>query len=388
MEPSLRLKSLPPYPFAEIDKKKKKAIQEGKDIISFGVGDPDLPTPPHIVRAAQSAIANPKHHQYPFGAGLPDFRKAVAGWYQKRFGVNLDADIEIHSCIGSKDGLSHLHFALVNPGEPVLIPSPGYPVYNTSTIFTDGEPFFLPLKKENRFLPDLNSIPEKVLAKAKILFLNSPNNPTASVMDERVFKNAIELAKKFGFIIAHDAAYSEIYFESAPISFLSVEGAKDIGIEFHSCSKTYNMTGWRVGWFCGNAKIVAALGRVKDNFDSGVFEAIQMAAVAALTGPENCVEEMRTIYRERRDILVAGLKKLGWNLELPQATFYVWAEAPKGCTSSQTIEKLIEESSIIATPGTAFGKEGEGYIRFALTTPKERIQTALERLAKIRWEHE
>ena len=385
MKLSKKLEKLPPYPFVEIDKKKKKAIAEGKDIISFGVGDPDLPTPKHIIEAAQKALANPKHHQYPFGAGLKDFRNAVQGWYKKRFNVDLDPETEIHSCIGSKDGLSHLHFAFINPGDTLLIPSPGYPVYKTSTIFTDGEPYFLPLKKENKFLPDLNSIPEKVLSKTKILFINSPNNPTSSVADAAYFKGAIALAKKYGFMIAHDAAYSEIYFEEPPISFLEVEGAKEVGVEFHSCSKTYNMTGWRIGWFCGNSKLVSAIGKVKDNFDSGVFEAIQMAAVAALTSPQNCVEEMRSIYKERRDILISGLKKLGWNVEAPKATFYVWAEVPKGYTSSQVVEKLIEEASIVITPGPAFGDEAEGFVRFALTTPKERIQTALDRLFKLRW---
>ena len=385
MEISQRLKSLPPYPFAEIDKKKKKAILEGKDMISFGVGDPDIPTPSHIIQAAKAALENPKHHQYPFGAGLSQFRKAVAGWYLKRFGVRLDSETEIHSCIGSKDGLSHLHFAFINSGDTVLIPSPGYPVYNASTIFTDGNPFFLPLKKENHFLPDLNKIPEKVLSKAKILFLNSPNNPTAAIAGLSYFKQAVALAEKYGFIIAHDAAYSEIYYDQPPISFLSVPGAKEVGLEFHSCSKTYNMTGWRIGWFCGNANLVSAVGKVKDNFDSGVFEAIQIAGAAALEESQNCVEEMRKVYKERRDLFVPALKKLGWSLDTPQATFYVWAEVPKGTTSAQTVEKLIEEASLIATPGTAFGKEGEGYIRFALTSPKERIQTAIERLSKIRW---
>ncbi|MBI3012453.1 MAG: LL-diaminopimelate aminotransferase [Elusimicrobia bacterium] len=385
MKLSTRLQSLPPYPFAEIDRKKKKAVSEGRDIISLGVGDPDLPTPQHIVEAGKKGLENPKCHQYPFGAGTEDFRNAVADWYRKRFQVALDPTREIHACIGSKDGLSHLHFALINAGDTVLIPSPGYPVYNTSTIFTDGSPFFLPLRKENRFLPDLDSIPEKVLSKSKLLFLNSPNNPTASVADASYFEKAVALAKKYGFLIAHDAAYSEIYFEQPPISFLSVPGAKEVGVEFHSCSKTYNMTGWRVGWFCGNADLVSAVGRVKDNFDSGVFEAVQRAAISALSGDQICVSEMRKVYRERRDVLVPGLKKLGWNVETPQATFYVWAESPKGFSSAQTIEKLIEEASLIATPGTAFGKEGEGYIRFALTTPKEKIQVALDRLSKIRW---
>lgn len=382
---SKRLQSLPPYPFAEIDRKKKKAIDEGKDVISFGVGDPDLPTPKHIIEAGQKAMANPKHHQYPFGAGLLEFRNAVARWYDKRFRVKLNPATEIHAAIGSKDALSHFHFAFVNPGDVVLIPNPGYPVYNTGTIFTDGEPYFLPLKKEHNFLPDLDSIPEKVLSKSKILFLNSPNNPTSSVADEKYFRKAVSLAQKYGFIIAHDAAYSEIYFEKPPISFLSVSGAKEVGIEFHSCSKTYNMTGWRIGWFCGNAEIVSALGKAKDNFDSGVFEAIQIAGATALSGSQDCVENMRKIYKERRDLLVSGLQKLGWKVNKPEASFYVWAEAPQGYTSAQVVEKLIDETSIVITPGNAFGEYGEGYVRFALTVPKERIEIALDRLSKILW---
>jgi LL-diaminopimelate aminotransferase len=382
---SKRLQALPPYPFAEIDRKKKKAIAEGKDIISLGVGDPDLPTPKHIVEAGQKAMADPKRHQYPFGAGLLEFRRAVAQWYSQRFGVQLDPASEVHASLGSKDGLSHFHFAFVNAGDAVLIPNPGYPVYNTGTIFTDGEPVFLPLKKENGFLPDLDAVPEKTLSRAKILFLNSPNNPTASVMDAAYFAKIIALAQKHKFIVAHDAAYSEIYYGEPPISFLSVPGAKEVGVEFHSCSKTYNMTGWRIGWVCGNANVVAALGKVKDNFDSGVFEAIQMAGIAALTGSQSCVEDMRKIYKERRDLLVPALQKLGWTVNNPEASFYVWAENPKGYTSAQVVEKLIDEASLVCTPGTAFGKHGEGYVRFALTVPKDRIQVAVERLAKVKW---
>ena len=382
---SRRLLKLPPYPFAEIDRKKKQAIAEGKDIISLGVGDPDLPTPKHIVAAAQKALENPKFHHYPFEQGLSDFRAAVAGWYGTRFGVSLDPQNQVRPSIGSKDGIAHSHFALVNAGDVVLIPSPGYPVYATSTVFTDGKPYLLPLKEKNKFLPDLEAVPKSILSKARIFFLNSPNNPTAAVADEAYFERVIYLAKKHGFIVAHDAAYSEIYFERAPVSFLSLPGAMDVGVEFHTCSKTYNMTGWRVGWFCGNADIVQAIGKVKDNFDSGVFEAVQMAAVAALTGPQDCVQEMRGVYRERRDVLCAGLRGLGWQFKVPEASFYVWSKTPGGLTSAQTVEKLIAEASIVAVPGSAFGKHGEGFVRFALTVPKERIQAAVERLSKILW---
>lgn len=382
---SKRLQAVPPYPFAEFDKKKRKAIAEGKDVISLGVGDPDLPTPAHIVKAGCEALADAKNHQYPFGQGLMEFRKAIAEWYQNRFGVRLNPETEIHSALGSKDALSHFHLAFVNPGDIVLVPDPGYPVYNIGTIFTDGESYFLPLRKENNFLPDLDAIPESVLSKAKILFLNFPNNPTSAVADKNYFEKVISLAKKYGFIVAHDAAYSEIYFEEPPLSFLSVPGAKEVGVEFHSCSKTYNMTGWRIGWFCGNAEMVAALGKVKDNFDSGVFQAIQIAAASALTGPQDCVAEMRKIYRERKEILVPGLRKLGWSVVDPKATFYVWAEVPKGYTSMTCAEKMLEEAHVVSIPGTGFGKHGEGYLRFAFTVSKEKIQLALERISKINW---
>ncbi len=382
---SKRLSKLPPYPFAEIDRKKKKAIADGKDIISLGVGDPDQPTPKHIVEAGQRAMENPKFHHYPFDAGLIEFRKAVSDFYKSRFNVTIHPDSEIRMCIGSKDGISHAHFALLDAGDVVLMPDPGYPVYNTSTIFADGESYPMPLLEQNKYLPDFDAIPESILKRAKILFLNSPSNPTSAVADEAHFSKAIALAKKYGFVILHDAAYSEIYYEKPPISFLSVPGAMEVGVEYHSLSKTYNMTGWRLGWFCGNADIVKALGKTKENFDSGAFEAIQMAGVAALSGSQKCVEDLRAMYKERRDVLCAGLKNLAWKFHVPEASFYVWVKTPKGYSSAQTIEKLIEEASLIAVPGSGLGKHGEGYIRFALTVPVEKIRIALERLSKLNW---
>ncbi|OGR86144.1 MAG: LL-diaminopimelate aminotransferase [Elusimicrobia bacterium RIFCSPLOWO2_01_FULL_60_11] len=385
VEFSRRLAKLPPYPFAEINRKKKQAIAEGKDVISFGVGDPDQPTPGHIVKAAQAALENPKYHHYPFDAGLSEFRKAVSQWYASRFNVTLDPDTQVRACIGSKDGLSHAHFALLDPGDVALMPDPGYPVYATSTIFAGGKPYALPLKEKNDFLPDLEAVPKAVLQKTKILFLNSPGNPTSAVADGAFFEKAVRMAKKYNFVILHDAAYSEIYFENPPISFLSVPGAADVGVEYHSLSKTYNMTGWRIGWYCGNASIVGVLGSTKENFDSGVFEAVQIAGVSALTSPQDCVRDMRKLYKERRDLLCDGLKNLGWKFRLPEASFYIWVQTPKGYTSNKTVEKLIDDASLMTIPGSALGKHGEGYIRFALTVPKERIQAALSRLAKIRW---
>ncbi len=380
-----KLKKLPPYLFIEIDRKKKAAIEKGADIISLGVGDPDLPTPEHIIKSMQQAVTKPANHQYPFGAGLLSFRKAVADWYKGRFNVDLNPDNEICALIGSKEGIGHMHLAFINPGDVVLIPEPGYPVYNTGTIFTDGVPYFMPLLEKNNYLPDLDAIPADVLKKAKIIFVNYPNNPTAAVAPKEFYVKLIEFAKKNNIIVAADAAYSEIYYGEKPVSFLEIPGAKEVGVEFHSLSKTYNMTGWRIGWVCGNKDIVAGIAKVKDNYDSGAFQAIQEAAITALSSSQECVEEARKIYKERRDALAEGLKKLGWDVKTPQASFYVWAKAPNGYKSSDVVGKLLDEAAIVCTPGNGMGPSGEGYVRFALTVGVPRIKEALERIAKIKW---
>ena len=382
-----KLQKLPPYLFIEIDRKKKEAIDRGADIISLGVGDPDMPTPEHIVKSAQKALENPKNHQYPFGSGMFSFRKAVADWYKARFNVALNPENEVCALIGSKEGIGHMHLAFVNPGDVVLIPEPGYPVYNTGTIFTDGQPYFMPLLEKNGFLPDLNVIPEDVAKKAKIIFVNYPNNPTAAIAPKEFYIKLVNFAKKYNIIVAHDSAYSEIYYDEKekPMSFLEVEGAKEVGVEFHSLSKTYNMTGWRIGCVCGNKDIVAAIAKVKDNYDSGCFQAIQEAAITALTSSQDCVEKARKIYKERRDALCDGLKKLGWDITKPKASFYVWAKIPQGYKSSEVVSKLLDECAIVSTPGNGMGKSGEGYVRFALTVSVERIKEAIDRISKIKW---
>jgi len=381
-----KLKKLPPYLFIEIDRKKNEAIKRGADIISLGVGDPDLPTPSHIIKSIQEAVTKPANHQYPFGMGLLSYRKAVVKWYKRRFNVELSAD-EVCALIGSKEGIGHIHLGFINPGDIVLIPEPGYPVYNTGTIFTDGIPYFMPLLEKNAFLPDLDLIPADILKKAKLVFVNYPNNPTAAVATKEFYMKLIEFAEKNDIIVASDAAYSEIYYDEneKPCSFLEFPGAKEVGVEFHSLSKTYNMTGWRIGWVCGNKDIVACVARVKDNYDSGVFQAVQEAAVTALLSSQDCVEDARKIYEERRNILVEGLRKLGWEVNLPKASFYAWAKVPRGYTSSQTVSKLLEEAAIVCTPGNGMGKSGEGYVRFALTVNSHRIKEALERISKIKW---
>src|SRR3989339_50255 len=383
---SEKLKKLPPYLFIEIDKKKKAAIEKGVDIISLGVGDPDLPTPRHIIDSMKEAVEKPKYHQYPFGAGLIEFRKAISDWYKQRFNVNLNPQNEIHSLIGSKEGIGHIHLAFINSGDIVLIPEPGYPVYNCGTIFSDGISHFMPLTEKNNFLPDLDKIPEKIAKKSKMMFINYPNNPTSAVADGEFYEKVIKFAKKYNIIVCSDAAYSEMYYDNKkPMSFLEVKGAKDVGVEFHSVSKTYNMTGWRLGWICGNADIVAGLGKVKDNYDSGVFGAIQEAGITALTSSQSCVEEMRKTYQKRRDIFINELNKIGWSVNKPQATFYVWAKVPKGYKSSKVVGKLLDEVGIVCTPGNGFGPSGEGYIRFALTVPEARLKQAVERISKIKW---
>lgn len=382
-----KLKKLPPYLFVEIDRKKKEAIARGADIISLGVGDPDLPTPEHIIKAGQEALAKPGNHQYPFGAGMAAYRKAVAQWFKKRFSVELNPENEICALIGSKEGIGHMHLGFVDPGDIVLIPEPGYPVYNTGTIFTDGVPFFMPLLEKNGFLPDLDALPPEVLKKAKIIFVNYPNNPTAATATKEFYAKLVDFAKKNGIIVAADAAYSEIYYDEndKPLSFLEIPGAKEVGVEFHSLSKTYNMTGWRIGWVCGNKDIVKAIAMVKDNYDSGAFQAVQEAAVTALSASQECIAQNRKIYKERRDALVEGLRKLGWEVNLPKASFYVWAKTPQGYTSAQVIGKLLDEAAIVCTPGNGMGQSGEGYVRFALTVGAPRIKEAVERISKIKW---
>jgi len=380
-----KLKKLPPYLFIEIDKKKKEAIACGADIISLGVGDPDMPTPKHIIKSMRKAVKNPANHQYPFGAGLLSFRKAVAGWYKERFNADVNPENEVCALIGSKEGIGHLHLGFVNPGDVVLIPEPGYPVYNTGTIFTDGVPYFMPLLEKNGYLPDLKSIPEEIAKKAKIIFVNYPNNPTAAVATKEFYVELITFAKKYNIIVAADAAYSEIYYEEKPISFLEIPGAKEVGVEFHSLSKTYNMTGWRIAWVAGNKDVVAGVAKVKDNYDSGVFQAVQEAAITALTSSQQCVQDARKVYKERRDALVGGLQQLGWDVKPPKATFYVWAKIPKNYTSAQVVSKLLDEAAIVCTPGNGMGVSGEGYVRFALTVNVPRIKEAVERIAKIQW---
>lgn len=376
-----RLKRLPPYLFAEIDRMKSEAAKTGLDIISFGIGDPDLPTPSHIIEALEKGAQNPANHQYPSYEGMLTFRQAVADWYMQRFGVDLDPEREVLSLIGSKEGIAHISLAFINPGDVAIIPDPAYPVYHAGSVFAGGETVSMPLEAENDFLPDLEDLKRSVLQRARLLFLNYPNNPTAAVATEDFFSQAVEFAREHEIILAHDAAYSEMYFDGVQTrSIMQTPGAKDVAVEFHSVSKTYNMTGWRIGFVVGNAEVLAGLGAVKTNIDSGAFQAVQEAAIAALTGDQSCVEEMRSTYEKRRNILIEGLQSLGLEANKPSATFYVWFPVPEKYSSIDFTAHLLKETGVVVTPGNGFGEAGEGFVRMTLTQTEERIREALERI--------
>ena len=381
-----RIKTLPPYLFAAIDEMKQKAMARGVDIINLGIGDPDLPTPAPIIERLKQAAADPKNHQYPSYEGLLSFRQAVASWYQRRFGVTLDPVSEVLGLIGSKEGIGHVPLAFVDPGDIVLVPSPGYPVFPVGTTFAGGIPHLMPLLKQNGFLPELDAIPQDVARRAKLMFLNSPNNPTSAVAGKEFFKRVVAFSLEHQIIVCHDAAYSEIYYDGRrPPSFLEVEGAKDVGIEFHSLSKTFNMTGWRIGFAVGNKQILAGLGKVKSNLDSGIFQAVQEAGITAIQSDDQLTDGLRKLYQERRDVLVPGLNRLGLAVDMPPAAFYVWIAVPKGYSSTAFTAHLLEKAGIVTTPGNGFGTAGEGYIRMTLTTPKERLAEVVERIKKAGW---
>lgn len=374
-----RVEFLPPYLFAELDRKVEQRRATGVDVISLGVGDPDLPTPRHIVEALQEAAEDPTTHRYPSYYGLPALRRAVADWYKRRFGVDLDPDTQVQPLIGSKEGIAHLAWAFVDPGDEVLVPDPGYPVYEIGTRLAGGRPVPLPHTAERGFLPDLASAP--VGPSTRLLWLGFPSNPTAAVAEPPVLEEAVDLAGKHGLLLAHDAAYSEITFDGfeAP-SVLQVLGAEDVAVEFGSASKTFNMTGWRVGWAVGNAEAIRALATVKTNIDSGIFNAVQRAAVAALTGPLDHLAEVRETYRRRRDLVVESLNALGWDLKPPLGSFYVWFPARDGMSSEEFCGMLLDRAGVVVAPGAGYGSQGEGWARISLTVPDDRLEEAMARL--------
>ncbi len=385
LEESERLKSLPPYLFFEIDRAKRRSLEKGVKVIDFGVGDPDQPTPSFIVSAMLKASKDPANHHYPLDRGNALFRQAVCVWLKKRFGLVFSSDTEILPLIGSKEGIAHLPLAFVNPGDMALVPDPCYPPYKSGTIFAGGVPYLMPLKEENGFLPEFEKIPADILKRAKIIFVNYPNNPTGAVAPRSFYEKLVRWAAEHKILIASDLAYSEVYFgKDKPLSIFEIPGAKDVAIEFHSLSKTCNMTGWRVGFAAGRPEVISALLRVKSNIDSGVFTAIQKTAIEALKNSFGFSKKTNILYRKRRDLLVAGLKELGFPVKPNQATFYVFTRLPKNQKDSTLFCKnLLEAAGIVATPGVGFGAAGETYVRFTLTVREPEIHEALGRMKKV-----
>jgi LL-diaminopimelate aminotransferase len=379
-----RLQKLPPYLFAEIDKKKKAALAAGRDVINLGVGDPDRPTPAPIIRSLQRHVENPAYHQYALDQGAPELRRSIAAFCAARYGLELDPDSEILPLIGSKEGLAHFPLAVLNPGEISLVPDPCYPVYRSSSLFAGADVYTMPLEPSRGFRPDLDSIPADVFARTRLMFLNYPNNPTGAEADRAFFERVVERARAHDFVIAQDAAYNEIYFENAAPSLLQVAGAREIAVEFHSLSKTFNMTGWRVGFAIGGAPMIAALGQVKANVDSGIFTAIQMAAQTALDQYATLTPPIRALYKQRRDAFLAALGRIGWDVAAPPATFYVWIACPRGFTSTELCARLLDEADVVTTPGLGFGRTADGYIRAALTVETPRLVEAVERIGKLK----
>jgi LL-diaminopimelate aminotransferase len=379
---SKRVENLPPYLFVQISKKIAAKKARGEEVISFGIGDPDIPTPDHIIDRVCEAARDPTNHRYPETEGLPELRRAIADWYKKRFDVKLDPEKEVLPLLGAKEGIAHIALCFIDAGDVALVPDPGYPVYSIGTSLAGGTPYYMPINENNDFLPELNNIPAEVLKKSRLLWLNYPNNPTGAVAELTYFKKAIEFARKNNILICHDGPYTEVAFDSyKPCSYMQAEGAREVGIEFHSLSKSYNMTGWRIGMAVGNEQMIDALRRIKSNLDSGIPQAIQCAAITALTGPQDCIDEHNRIYQKRRDRVVQALNKLSIAARPPRASLYVWARVPSGYTSMEFADDLLEQVGIVVTPGTGYGPNGEGYIRLSLTISDKMLDRGLERLA-------
>ncbi len=377
-----RLDLVPPYLFAELERKVEEKRRDGVDVISLGIGDPDLPTPAPVIRALQDAAADPTTHQYPTNRGLEPFRAAVAAFYRDRFGVDIDAATEVVPVLGGKEGVAHVAFACLDPGDIALAPEPGYPPYTSGPLFAGAEMHYLPLLAEQAFMPDLDGVPADVAARANLLFLNYPNNPTGAVVAPGAFERAVEYARVNDLIVVHDNAYSEVAFDGyEPPSFLATDGAKEVGVEIFSLSKGWNMTGWRVGWMAGNAEVVEQFRRLKTNLDSGMFDALQLAGVAALTEARGFPAEMSEIYQRRRDLMIDALADIGLPADPPRATPYIWVRVPDGHTSETFTELVLEEAGVVVSPGPSFGPSGEGYVRISLTVADERLEEAASRIA-------
>ncbi len=383
MKFSKRVESLPPYLFVQISKKIAARRARGEEVISFGIGDPDIPTPPHIIEELVRAAHDPANHRYPESEGLPEYRKSVADWYKKRFDVKLDPEKEVVSLIGAKEGIAHIALCLIDPGDVALVPDPGYPVYSVGTMLSGGETYYLPLNEKNRFLPELDSIPADILKRSKVLWLSYPNNPTGATAELDFFNYAVEFAKKHDLIICHDGPYTEVAYDGyKPASFMQAKGAMDVAIEFHSLSKTYNMTGWRIGMAVGNPLVIDALRRIKSNMDSGIPQAIQHMAIKALSGSQDNIAKQNLIYQARRDKVVKTLRGLGIQTNIPKASLYIWAHCPQGYKSAEFAEDLLEQVGVVVTPGNGYGPSGEGYFRISLTINDQMLEKGLAKFAQ------
>ncbi len=382
MKLARRIEKLPPYFFIEISRKIAEKRAKGEEVISFAIGDPDIPTPPHIIDRLCQAAREPVNHRYPESEGLPQLRQAIAQWYQKRFGISLDPNKEVLPLIGSKEGIAHIALCFIDPGDTALIPDPYYPVYPVSVMLAGGRPYYLPLKERNGFLPNLNVIPDFIRKKAKMMWINYPNNPTGAVAELSFFNEVVKFARENDIAVCHDGPYSEVAFDGyQPVSFLQAEGAKEVGVEFHSFSKTYNMTGWRIGMVVGNAKMIDALSRLKSNLDSGIPQAIQLAAIEALTASQDCIAEHNAVYQRRRDLVLEALNNIGLQAKIPKASLYVWAKVPEGYNSVELATEFLEQFSVVITPGAGYGRNGEDYVRLSLTISDVMLVKGLSRLA-------
>ncbi len=384
MRVAKRVESLPPYLFVEISRKVAEKRAQGIDVITFGIGDPDLPTPARILDALHAASEDPANHRYPESEGLPELRQAIAHWMAQRFGQSFDPETEILPLIGAKEGIAHVALCFVERGDVALVPDPGYPVYAVGTMFAGGESHFLPLNEENDWLPDYSAIPDDIARRATILWLNYPNNPTGATATPEFFAETVEFAQRNGLVVCHDNAYCDVAYDGyVPPAFLQTQGAREVGIEFFSFSKTFNMTGWRIAWAAGNPEMINALMRVKSNIDSGIPQAIQHMAIAALEGDQSLIAANSAILQRRRDRVVAALEKIGLRVRNPKASLYVWARVPEGMTSAEFATRLLEEQAVVVTPGRGYGEHGEGYVRLSLTVPDDQIDEGARRIAAL-----
>jgi LL-diaminopimelate aminotransferase len=382
MKLSKRVENLPPYLFVQISKKIAAKKAKGEEVISFGIGDPDIPTPDHVIDELCRSARVPANHRYPETEGLPELRKAIAGWYEKRFGVILDPDKEVVPLLGSKEGIAHVALCLIDANDIALIPDPGYPVYAIGTTLCGGTAYYLPLTEKNDFLPDIDNIPSNILMRAKVLWINYPNNPTGAIAGQDFYDRVVSFAKKNNIIVCSDNPYTEVAYDNyKPVSFLQSKGSKDVGIEFHSLSKSYNMTGWRIGMAVGNEKVIDALRRIKSNLDSGIPQAIQSMAITAFSGPQNCIDDHNNIYQSRRDRVIQTLNKIGIKARTPKASLYIWAKCPEGYSSMELADDLLEQVGVVVTPGIGYGPSGEGYIRLSLTISEADLKKGLVKLA-------